>query len=126
MVVIDGGRIEERTPCKCKSYGECRCARSSKPPKKTFTNRNAPMYKNEAGTAFSLSYIIAEVGRHFGHMFGAFTMGEIDGHLVIHTGMTRDEHMEKLMHKSCKAQPCEGSCEDGCKSLLSTREVAGL
>lgn len=119
MVVLTGQK-----PCKCKENGGCACG-SQKSAKKPNTNRAAVMYKNEAGTSFSLSYIASKVGGHFGHMFGAFTIAEEDGKLVIHTGMVRDARTEELVRNACN-QPCAGACEDGCRNKLSTREVAGL
>lgn len=111
--------------CKCNKK-ECACAVGKSPMKKF--NRPTAMYKSDAGTSFALSYIASEIGRAFGHMFGAFSIGEEDGVLVIHTGMVRDENMESLIEKSCK-QPCNGDCETKCNvsiSHSSTREVAGL
>lgn len=111
--------------CKCEGTG-CKCS-TGKSPMKQFP-RTAAMYKNDAGTSFALSYVAAEIGRHFGHMFGAFSIGEEEGVLVIHTGMVRDAHIESLIKESCK-QPCEGDCETKCNASIShrsTREVAGL
>lgn len=117
------GATDVEKSCKCEGKG-CQCG--GKSPMKTFKKQQpAAMFKNDAGTSFALSYIASEVGRYFGHMFGAFTIAEEDGKLVIHTGMRRDEHMEALAAQHC-TQPCPGACEDGCKSKRSTREVAGL
>lgn len=109
-------------PKNCQCGGDCVCKKPAK--KQVRVGVPAAMYKNDAGTSYALSYIASEIGRQFGYMFGAFTIAEEEGELIVRTGLRRDTHMEELVKNSCK-QPCEGSCEDGC-SKPSTREVAGL
>ena len=84
------------------------------------------MYKSDNGTSYALTYIAAHIGRLLGHIFGDYTLSEVNGKLVVNTGLTRDGRLKYLIRENACAQPCAGECEDGCKNKTSTREIAGL
>ena len=92
-----------------------------KSPMKTFEREQtsaSPMFKNDRGTRYSLSYIIGQVASHFKFMFGEFRVYEDeDGQVIIATGLRKDTEIEGLIQHA-------RACRRHAQVNANTRSVA--